>query len=50
VTDLEVRLKDDKGTTLGKGKFGDGYISTGGDSCTTRVIGGKVYTWGTPCP
>jgi hypothetical protein len=48
VTELEVTLAD--GTTLGKGKFGDGYISTGGDSCTTRVIGGKVYTWGKPCP
>jgi hypothetical protein len=48
VTELNVRLKD--GTSLGTGKFGDGYISTGGDSCTTRVIGGKVYTWGSPCP
>jgi hypothetical protein len=31
-------------------KFGEGYISTGSDSCTTRIIGGKVYTWGSPCP
>jgi len=36
---------------LGTGKFGDGYIATGRESCTTRVIGGRVYTWGTqPCP
>ena len=35
---------------LGFGKFGDGYISTGTESCTTRVIGGRVYTWGAPCP
>jgi hypothetical protein len=49
VAALEVKLKD--GTSLGKGKFGDGYISTGNESCTTRVIGGRVYTWGTqPCP
>ena len=34
---------------LGLGKFGDGYISTGENSCTTRVVGGKVYTWGSPC-
>jgi len=39
------------GKDLGPGKFGDGFVSTGNDSCTTRVIGGKVYTWGTkPCP
>jgi hypothetical protein len=35
---------------LGFGKFGDGYISTGTQSCTTRMIGGRVYTWGAPCP
>lgn len=35
---------------LGLGQFGDGYLSTGTNSCTTRVIGGKVYTWGSPCP
>ena len=33
---------------LGVGRFGDGYISTGTESCTTRVIGGRVYTWGAP--
>jgi hypothetical protein len=48
VADLEIRLKD--GKSLGKGNFGDGYISTGKESCTTRVIGGRVYTWGAPCP
>jgi hypothetical protein len=48
VADLEIRLRG--GPTLGKGKFGDGYISTGDESCTTRVIGGKLYTWGSPCP
>jgi len=37
--------------TLGTGNFGDGTISTGSNSCTTRIIGGKVYTWGSaPCP
>jgi hypothetical protein len=47
VVELAVSLA---GYELGTGKFGDGYISTGTDSCTTRVIGGKVYTWGSPCP
>jgi hypothetical protein len=36
--------------SLGLAQFGDGYISTGSASCTSRVIGGKVYTWGKPCP
>jgi len=36
--------------SLGSGQIGDGYISSGTDSCTTRVIGGRVYTWGSPCP
>jgi hypothetical protein len=35
---------------LGLGQFGDGYISTGTNSCTTRMVGGKVYIWGSPCP
>jgi len=49
VQSLKLTLPD--GSSLGNGKFGDGYISSGGESCTTRVIGGKVYTWGTaPCP
>ena len=34
----------------GTGQFGDGFLSTGSDSCTTRVVNGKVYTWGSPCP
>jgi len=35
---------------LGIGQFGEGYVATGDGSCTTRVIGGRVYTWGRPCP
>lgn len=38
------------GVPIGSGKFGDGTIASGTSSCTTRVIGGKVYTWGKPCP
>lgn len=30
--------------------FGDGFISSGTDSCSCRVIGGRVYCWGRPCP
>jgi hypothetical protein len=37
-------------TALGAGQFGDGYISSGSASCTSRVVAGRVYTWGAPCP
>jgi hypothetical protein len=47
VAALEVKLA---GRTLGFGKFGEGYIRSGTNSCTTRIVGGKVYTWGKPCP
>jgi hypothetical protein len=30
--------------------FGDGLLSIGPDSCSCRVIGGRVYCWGRPCP
>lgn len=36
--------------SFGSWKFGEGYIRSGQNSCTTRVIGGRVYTWGDPCP
>ena len=32
------------------GTFGDGLISVGTDSCSCRVIGGRVYCWGLRCP
>jgi hypothetical protein len=35
---------------IGDAKFGEGYVHSGTGSCTTRVIGGRVYTWGSPCP
>lgn len=38
------------GIELGAGQIGDGYVSSGVNSCTTRVVGGRVYTWGSPCP
>ncbi|MFN8094618.1 MAG: hypothetical protein U0599_20785 [Vicinamibacteria bacterium] len=38
------------GVELGAGQIGEGYVSSGTNSCTTRVIGGRVYTWGSPCP
>jgi hypothetical protein len=47
VSHLELKLN---GLPLGSGVFGDGYVSSGTNSCTTRVIGGKVYSWGSPCP
>ena len=47
VSHLELTLN---GQPLGSGQFGDGYVSSGDHSCTTRVIGGRVYSWGSPCP
>lgn len=47
VGSLDITLN---GTPIGTAKFGDGIIASGSASCTTRVIGGKVYTWGKPCP
>jgi hypothetical protein len=47
VSHLELTLN---GQTLGTGQFGQGYVSSGTNSCTTRVVGGRVYTWGSPCP
>lgn len=47
IDDLTINLP---GLTLTDGKFGEGYISSGTNSCTTRIIGGRVYTWGSPCP
>lgn len=38
------------GTSLGTPKFGNGYISSGENSCTSYVIGGRIYSWGSPCP
>jgi hypothetical protein len=35
---------------LGNAKFGTGYVHSGTGSCTTRIIGGRVYSWGDPCP
>jgi hypothetical protein len=35
---------------LGPGRFGQGYIHSDNQSCTTRIIGGRLYTWGNPCP
>jgi len=35
---------------VGVPKFGDGYVSSGENSCMTRIVGGRVYTWGSPCP
>jgi len=48
VGDLELSLPGLG--SLGHGKFGDGYISSNDNSCTSKVIGGRLYTWGNPCP
>jgi hypothetical protein len=33
------------GKDVGFGSYGQGAFSTGSDSCTTRVISNKLYTW-----
>jgi hypothetical protein len=49
VENLELNLPDLG--FLGPGRFGNAdFISTGSDSCTTRIIGGRAYSWGDPCP
>lgn len=41
VSDLEVKDGD---TSLGNVSFGDGFVSSGEESCNTRFIGGRYYT------
>lgn len=52
VAELELKEPGPLGKSYGKGRFADGFsFSSGKGSCTTYVIGGVVYTWGTePCP
>lgn len=50
VDKLSISVDDINLGPLGIGQFGDGYISSGTNSCTTRVVGGRIYTWGSPCP
>jgi hypothetical protein len=38
------------GENFGVGNFGDGTISTGTNSCTCRMIGGRWMCWGYRCP
>lgn len=48
VTTLEV-FQD--GESLGSAvNFGSGFFQSGTTSCTTKIVGGKVYTYGKPCP
>jgi hypothetical protein len=37
-------------TSFGLGLFGDGLISTGSNTCSCRIIGGRYWCWGLPCP
>jgi hypothetical protein len=49
VKNVDKLLLELDGMPLGYGQIGDGYVSSGVHSCTTRIIGGRVYTWGSPC-
>ena len=44
---LEISIN---GVPLGTGTFGEGTVSSGTESCTTKMIGGRLYTYGNPCP
>lgn len=46
----ELTLEIPNSTVPMGGTFGDGFISAGTDSCSCRVIGGRVYCWGRNCP
>jgi hypothetical protein len=52
--DLQLTLKVGPGPNdvveLGAVNFGDGYANSGTSTCTTKIVGGKVYTYGKPCP
>ena len=51
VTDCPpANVLQDGSCSLGPAKFGEGYVHSGSASCTTRIIGGKLYSWGAPCP
>jgi hypothetical protein len=54
VKDIQVELPDQEGIEKTvvelPATFGDGFISAGSDSCSCRVIGGRVYCWGKNCP
>jgi len=47
VAQLELTVNGD---SYGFGKFGDGIIATGTNTCSCRVIGGRWWCWGRPCP
>ncbi len=47
VGELQITLGNQ---TLGFANFGNGYVESGTASCTTKIVGGKVYTFGSPCP
>jgi len=44
------KVNDDGTCAFGTGRFGMGYVHSNSQSCTTRVIGGTLYSWGAPCP
>ncbi len=48
VTNIEIKLN---GQELGAGQFiSNGYVVSGENSCTTRIINGRPVSWGRPCP
>jgi hypothetical protein len=47
IANLELLLD---GESLGSANYGIAELNSGTTSCTTKIIGGKVYTYGKPCP
>jgi hypothetical protein len=47
ITDFDFVVN---GNSIGEGLFGEGLFSAGSGTCSCRVIGGRVYCWGKPCP
>lgn len=50
VDQLQITVPGSSGPATMGATFGDGFISAGTESCSCRVIGGRVYCWGSPCP
>jgi hypothetical protein len=47
IGNLELLLD---GESLGFTNYGTAELNSGTTSCTTKIIGGRVYTYGKPCP
>ena len=50
IGDLQVGIPGTSDPEQQKATFGQALVSAGQESCSCRVIGGRVYCWGQNCP